>query len=292
MLSKILVPLDGSALAERALSLGMEIAEGIDAQLVLFRVIPYFTILVADPLLYEEMNRMGEDEAHAYLRHLRSDVVGDIPADIACEVGSAAEAILQYAQANEVGLIVMSSHGRSGLNRWVYGSVAERVLSKAPCPVLITNARQEAWQPEIKKLLVPLDGSALAEEALVPAAEMVQALDAQLHLLRVTPSEHSRFETASMADVFSDIELNEVEEAEAYLEEKAAAFDGVDVHLAATVSDGSVAETIVNYAEAHDIDLIVMSSHGRTGLQKWVYGSVAEKVLRSACCATLIVRNK
>ena len=291
MFQRILVPLDGSALAERALPLAVQLAEGSGGRVVLFRVVPYFTVLAADPLLYEEMNRLGEDEALAYLHQIRNDLADQLPIDTICEVGSAADSILQYAQDSAIDLIVMSSHGRSGLNRWVYGSVAERIMSQAPCPTLIINANQPAWQPGPEKVLVPLDGSELAEKALKPALELVESLGPELHLLRVTTSGHMRFETNSKAEVFDDIESTEVVQAQDYLQELADRLDIVNVQLAVDVAKDSVAESIIDYAAKEEISLIVMSSHGRTGLQRWVYGSVAEKVLRSACCATMIVRN-
>ncbi|MEJ2753192.1 MAG: universal stress protein [Chloroflexota bacterium] len=199
MFSRILVPLDGSALAESALSLAEQFIEGSEGRLILLRVVPYFTVLAADPLLYEEMNRLGEDEALAYLRSIRNDLPDPGKADIVCQVGSAADSILQYSIENDVDLIVMSSHGRSGINRWVYGSVAERIMSQAPCPTLIINARPSSQEGAPSKILVPLDGSGLAEQALHPALDLAQLLDAELYLLSVTTSGELRIETASEA---------------------------------------------------------------------------------------------
>jgi nucleotide-binding universal stress UspA family protein len=95
-----------------------------------------------------------------------------------------------------------------------------------------------------------------------------------------------------MKDVFDGIEDKEMQDAEAYLQ--AIYADSADEHVFIEVeaSQGSVAERIIEYAERNAIDMIVMSSHGRTGLRRWVYGSVAEKVLRSACCATMIIRER
>lgn len=290
MFSKILVPLDGSSLAEQALPLARQFAEDRGAHLVFLRVVPYFTVLAADPLLYEEMNRLGEDEATAYLRRVRNELADPQSADLVCEVGSAADSILQYAQNNDVDLILMSSHGRSGLNRWVYGSVAERIMSQAPCPTLIVKADHSTCHGIPEKMLVTLDGSELAEKAL-PAALELAALGSQLHFLRVTTSGHIRFETDSMAEVFTDIESSEVAQAQEYLQEQADKLGIADVVLAVEVTKSSIAEAIIEYAVREDIGLIVMSSHGRTGLQRWVYGSVAEKVLHTARCATMIVRN-
>ena len=94
-----------------------------------------------------------------------------------------------------------------------------------------------------------------------------------------------------MAEVFTDIESDEVAQAQAYLQEQAGKLDIPDAKLAVEVTKSSIAEAIIAYAAREDIGLIVMSSHGRTGLQRWVYGSVAEKVLHTSRCATMIVRN-
>jgi nucleotide-binding universal stress UspA family protein len=291
MFSKILVPLDGSAMAERALSLAERfVAEG-EGRLILLRVVPYFTVLAADPLLYEEMNRMGEDEALAYLRVIRNDLPDPGLADIVCQVGSAADSILQYSKENDVDLIVMSSHGRSGLNRWVYGSVAERIMSQAPCPTLIINSRLASQEPAPKRILVPLDGSELAEKAIQPALNLAQTLDAQLYLLSVTTSGEVRIETAARAEAFADIESGEAMKGQDYLQALSENLDYEGVQYDVKIASGTVAEAIIEYAAEHGMELIVMSSHGRTGLKRWVYGSVAEKVLRSACCATMIVRS-
>jgi nucleotide-binding universal stress UspA family protein len=291
MFSKILVPLDGSAMAERALTLAERFVTEGEGRLILLRVVPYFTVLAADPLLYEEMNRMGEDEALAYLRVIRNDLADPGVADIVCQVGSAADSILQYAQENDVDLIVMSSHGRSGLNRWVYGSVAERIMSQAPCPTLIINLRLDSQAAAPKKILVPLDGSELAEKAIQPALNLAQILDAQLYLLSVTTSGEVRIETAARAEAFADIESGEVMKGQDYLQALAGNLDYEHVQYDVRIASGTVAEAIIEYAAEHEMELIVMSSHGRTGLKRWVYGSVAEKVLRSACCATMIVRS-
>jgi nucleotide-binding universal stress UspA family protein len=292
MFSKILVPLDGSAMAESALSLAEQFVEEGKGRLILLRVVPYFTVLAADPLLYEEMNRLGEDEALAYLRVIRNGLPNPAKADLVCQIGSAADSILQYAKENDVDLIVMSSHGRSGLNRWVYGSVAERIMSQAPCPTLIINARHGAPEGAPGKILIPLDGSVLAEHALQPALDLAQLLDAELYLLSVTTSGELRIETDSKAEAFADIESGEVVQAKDYLQALAENLDYEKVNYAVEIASGTVAEAIMDYAAENGMDLIIMSSHGRTGLKRWVYGSVAEKLLRSACCATMIVRNQ
>lgn len=291
MFKHILVPLDGSPLGERALAPAATIAEAISARLTLMRVVPQFAILAADPMLYEEMNRLGEDESLSYLRSQVEKLDLPFPVDVVCEIGQPADSIIQFAEDHDIDLIVMSSHGRSGLNRWVYGSVAERVLQQGPCATAIINARAENQLPEKRKILVPLDGSLLAEMALEPGKLLAEALQAELHLLRVTTSAHQMLETSSMKDVFDDIEDKEDQEAQDYLRSKCADISDGHVFCEVTFTIGTVAETILDYAADKGVDMIIMSSHGRTGLQRWVYGSVAEKVLRSACCATMVIRS-
>ncbi len=291
MFQKILVPLDGSVLAEKALPLASAIARVHGSTLCLARIVPYFAVLAADPLLYDEVNRLSEEDALGYLHHVEQALPSDVPTEVVAEIGSAAEGVLDLSKKRRADLIVLCSHGRSGMSRLVFGSVAERILSQADVPTVIINARCEPWDESSKRILVPLDGSQLAEQALGPARALADALPAQLHLLNAVTSAHIRLETPSMAAVFADLEEREMDEAKAYLSEQAelTGLDGVmtAVELAA---DGA-AEAITSYASREKIDMIVMSSHGRSGISRWVYGSVAEKVLRSACCATLVVRH-
>ncbi len=139
-----------------------------------------------------------------------------------------------------------------------------------------------------KHILVPLDGSELAEEALLPALAIAQLMQASLTLIRVIPPflrEVDDQYTAAATDILQ-------EKAGAYLlavrERVTAVYPGVTIKLAA----GPVAETIIEYAAAQKIDLIVLSSHGRSGISRWVFGSVAERVVRGASCAVLIVHQK
>jgi nucleotide-binding universal stress UspA family protein len=237
------------------------------------------------------MNRLGEDEALSYLRTKADDLGLDSPVEVFCESGQPADGIILFMEDNAVDLVIMSSHGRSGLSRWVYGSVAERVLRQGPCATTIVNARASDDLPDPVNILIPLDGSELAEHALEAGKQLAIALGANLHLLRVISSAHQLLETSSMTEVFNEIEDKEMQEAAEYL-------DGVRWNLglgeekvAISTAKGSPAEEIFQYSADNGIDLIIMSSHGRTGLQRWVYGSVAEKVLRGACCATMIVRD-
>jgi len=305
----ILVPLDGSELAEKALVSAGQIAaamahaiapvEGTDSpvRLVLLRVVSPAALLAADPLLYDEMVKMSADEAQAYLNVAASALAGN-PAKIETitQVGSPADAIVQYAEDQGVDLIVMSSHGRTGSSRWVYGSVAEKVMHHAPCATAIIRAHVEVAMFQNRKILVPLDGSELAERALEPALALAGAVQSDVLLLRVVigrePLPESMTPTGDQAKAALEAATSrEMAEAEAYLQKIYTTHNNQHLFLDVQTTDGDIGDAIVSYADNQGVDLIVMSSHGRSGLGRWLHGSVAEKVLRGADCATLIIRR-
>ncbi|MCB9003858.1 MAG: universal stress protein [Ardenticatenaceae bacterium] len=288
---KILIPLDGSELAERALQPALSIAQATSATLVLLRVIPPLFLSV-DPIVYDQISQQSEDEALAYLRDLQSR---QIPPETAVHLvtisGPVAGTILQYAQEHACDLIIMSSHGRSGVSRWVYGSVAEKVLHGACCHVFIIRAQIESELFTHKRILVPLDGSELAEKALPPAVSLAHALGVEIVILGVIPPAHLTIETTTMKQQADYLESHESEDAQAYMQTIRASLSGQNLINQVETIKGPVAETIIDYANTHRIDLIVMSSHGRSGIGRWIFGSVTEKVLRGASVATFVIRG-
>lgn len=302
---KILVPLDGSELAEKALAPAIQIAEtmahraaGEDTvHLVLLRAISPMALLAADPYLYDEMIRMNADEAQAYLNTVVSSItVKDSVLETHTINGSPAEGIVQFAEENGIDLIVMSSHGRTGSSRWVYGSVAEKVMHHAPCATAIIRAHVDVTMFQNKKILVPLDGSELAEKALPPAMALAAAVSSKVLLLRIVTGRSPIPEGLTPVGVENDAlldaaALQERTEAEAYLQHVFSTHENQHLFFDVQTTEGDVADAIVTYADTHDVDLIVISSHGRSGIGRWLHGSVAEKVLRGANCATLIIRQ-
>jgi len=301
----ILVPLDGSELAEKSLLPAGQIATAMSrrddgdrpTRLILLRVVSPVAILAADPYLYDEMMRMNSDEAQAYL-NATAATLSTVTATIETKavIGSPAEAIVQFAEGNNVDLIVMSSHGRTGSRRWVYGSVAEKVMHHAPCATAIIRAHVEVAVFQNRKILVPLDGSELAERALVPALALASAVDSDVWLLRVVTS-WGPVPTSLTPDgiqlqrVLDDEREREHDEAEAYLQRVVSLHDNQRLFFDVRDAGSDVADEIITYADTQGVDLIVMSSHGRSGIGRWLHGSVAEKVLRGAGCATVIVRG-
>jgi nucleotide-binding universal stress UspA family protein len=143
---------------------------------------------------------------------------------------------------------------------------------------------------QFKKILVPLDGSKFSEGALEPALAIAQAMHAQLVLFRVAQPIPRTQALADMPDVYEDVVAAAYREAEDYLEGLKARLAYDQTMLEHRPAEGGVARQIVDYAHGNDVDLVVMSSHGRTGVDRWVHGSVAEKVLTGCHCATLVVR--
>lgn len=299
----ILVPLDGSELAEKALAPACRLAEAAGkradtpARLVLLRAVSPAALVAADPMLYDEMARMGIDEAQAYLNRVAASISAGTATIVTRAVpGSPADAIVQYAEENGIDLIIMSSHGRTGSRRWVYGSVAEKVLHHAPCATAIIRAHVAVDMFQNRQMLVTLDGSPLAERALEPALALARVVESDVLLLRVVPARETLPESMTpggeRAEAAMDaIAAQERADAESYLQRIYSAHDNRRLFFDVQTADGDVADTIISYADAHHVDLIVMSSHGRSGIGRWLHGSVAEKVLRGANCATLILRS-
>lgn len=307
----ILVPLDGSPLAERSIAPALRIARGMltpasqgadgaapPVRLTLMRAVSPTTMVAADPMLYEELVRMSEDEAHAYLRAVVEKLdEADVAVGAAVLDGSPAEAIVRYAEEHAVDLILISSHGRTGSSRWVYGSVAEKVLHHAPCAVGVIRSQVETDMFEKRTILVPLDGSKLAEQALEPALALARYVGCDVMLMRVLGAVEPVPEGMVMANQEYQSHLDaardrERADAESYLQRIYAANETQHLFFDVVPSTGDVADAITTYAATHHVDLIVISSHGRSGVSRWLYGSVAEKVLRGAHCATLVVRGQ
>jgi nucleotide-binding universal stress UspA family protein len=269
MLEPILVPLDGSDVAEQAL--------------------PYAEALAAPgcQLILLEVDQ-DEDELSALVRH------ADSCARLETATGDPAQQILQVARDLGVGLIVMTTHGRGALGRWAFGSVADTVTRTAPVPVLIVRPRQgEAPAvPVIQRVVVPLDGSALAERALPIAQALAQKLNIPVHLI-TTIDLTSLLPVEMLPTVAFDAGLYDETVAklragaEAWLTQAAEQLQRAGVTATWEVLSGSPF-LVINDAVAPG-DLLVMASHGRGGAKRWLLGSVAEKLIREAPVPVVIV---
>jgi nucleotide-binding universal stress UspA family protein len=293
-LQRILVPLDGSNRSEQALRPAVAVAQRCGAELLLLRAVAYHQMSVYDPMGYaiawpEEIATRMLTEAEDYLQDQQQRLVTrSLSVRTMVLTGDEAGVIVDTAAAEAVDLIVMAPHGRTGVGRWVFGSVTTRVLVEAACPVYITRSENPVTQ-----VLITLDGSELAEYALGPGLALARCLDARVTLLRVErtglldSTEAALLEAAELG-LGEHILENAYERAGTYLEQIARRQEDPLVEVA--VLTGSPAQTILDYAGSESVDLIVMATHGRTGLRRWLYGSVTEKVLHGCTCSMLIVR--
>ncbi|NKE37400.1 universal stress protein [Natronococcus sp. JC468] len=273
MFDRILVPVDGSDPATAALEHALEIAADHNATVTLLYVAdtnePSQTRVGTD--VVDVLEREG-DEIVSSARERAA--ARDVPATTDVVQGAPHDAIVDYAERKDIDLVAMGTHGRDGLERQVVGSVAERVLNAASMPVLTVRATDDPPTYPYESILVPVDGSDHATAALRLGAAVAERGGAGLSLLSVLDDQllgslTGDAERESRArDVLEDAESTANDE-------------GVD-DVTTAVESGSVPREITAYAEDSGNDLIVMGTHGRTGLDERFLGSISERVVRTA----------
>ena len=289
----ILVPLDGSALAERALAVAATLAERLQSDLHLVHV--HRERVVDEIPTYGVSGEAARAAADQYVRstadRLRLEQGGTVTGTVL--EGSAGGAIASHAQAVGADLIVMSSHGRTGASRFWLGSVADAVMRSATLPVLMVRGRDRTPPPLFERILVPLDGSELAEAVLPHAIAIAKLSEARVHLLQVEErTEDLRLSVWGLAAREADDLPARLANADRYLHHVVARFESDWWPATATVEARGahrVGEAIAAVAVEHETDLIAMSTHGR-GASRLLMGSVADKVVRGTECSVLLYR--
>jgi nucleotide-binding universal stress UspA family protein len=295
MYSKILVPLDGSKTAENVLPLARCFARSLQIPVELLGVVDIAELarrhVAADPA---SMIRTLADDATRRLGDYLEQVAKNFPiGKVQCTVrrGNAAEAIIESAAADKQTLIAMATHGRSGLDRWLLGSVAEKVLRGATNSTLVVRAKEgknPIWEmATLKRVIVPLDGSELAESVLPSVEELAKKLDLEVTLLGVygvPPGVSSAGEGEAFIGGLRAETL-------AYLEKKAAELKskGLD-KVSCVAKEGLAADEIISTARRTLDNLIAMCTHGRAGVTRWMLGSVTETVVRHSGDPVLVIR--
>jgi nucleotide-binding universal stress UspA family protein len=286
---KVIAALDGSELSEASL-----------------RYIPLLKALgTLDVTLlgvvetYREAEGLKGAEAHverernlleAYLERTATEFAGTLgaPARSLVRVGAPAEEIMAAARESDAGLLVLTTHGRSGLGRWAIGSVADKVLHHCDRNILVVGPQvaERASVPPVREVLVPLDGSGLAEQALPIALDWAKAFGARLHLVRVVTLPVMSAETMTMGPDLFDAMRDAAAGYLAELKERAGAQEAETA-----VPVGPIAEQLSAYEQEHAIDLVIMTSHGRGGLLRSVLGSVTDRMLHGPA-PVLVVRAR
>ncbi len=212
--------------------------------------------------------------------------------------GDPAAEIIDYSEKSDISLIVMVSHGRSGIMPWPMGSTAVRVTQHTTIPVLFIRASVSSLKTGREKMfnqiLVPLDGSNVGEAALPYVRQLTSKLKSGVTLLRVVaPGQHVH--TIGGLDYFNYPEQL-VErmrlEASAYLEKVRAQLTGTGTIVRCEIKSGNAAQEILKFSDENDVRLVAMSSHGHSGIQRWVLGSVSYKVLHNGKTPLLLVRAR
>jgi len=295
MFERILIPLDGSRLAERILVQVGKILRRKDSEVILVRAAP--SLPEIPTVQYAAMIRQEEEVAGEYLRGVAEQLrASGVNARTKILKGHPVDVIRQAVEVENATMIAMTTHGRTGLTRWTLGSVAEMVARNSQVPVLLlrsftqepsrttTEAREE--EAPFGRILVPTDGSERALGVWSFVEEFALLFEAEVVLLRVeAPGNHSPLDLVNSAcDILEkSAHPNACQLLSAKLAEK-----GIRVrHLVAT---GDPASEIVDRSVSESADLIAMTTQGRSGLSKWLLGSVAERVLRGARTPILLVR--
>jgi nucleotide-binding universal stress UspA family protein len=297
----VLVPLDGSRFAEQSLPIALAICRRYGARLTLLSVVQIEEaepVLSVQPLDQETMGQriaVGRTKRGDYLDRVAAELGNGIQVNQIVGIGSVPETINTLTSELNIDLIVMSTRGYSGLQLWFIGSTANKVVQLVTRPVLLNRptTADHVTEPEFKKLLVTLDGSETAEGVLPYARAMAHAFDSEILLLTVPEVPEGQV-FGAMGDVVDELRVAAEERAADYLETVVAALTEDGLNARALVTGSMPARTIIDVAAAEDVDLLMLATHGRGGLDRLLVGSVAERVVRRSDNPVFLVpvRNK
>jgi nucleotide-binding universal stress UspA family protein len=293
----IMVPVDGSAFSREAVFQGLRLARKNSAQLRLVRVASIPGGMGApERLSLENAARMSERDAmltqlYRLAAECRANSLVDVTATV--EDGPVADALRGHALRHEVDLIVMATHARRGMARVWLGSVADRLIRETGLPVLIVRPPSLATElidgSCYKRIIVPLDGSSLAERSLPPALAFAELEHAELTLLRIVPVAKN-IPAGELHATIGPARARDVEEAERYLAGMRVNLASRQVRIRSTVVVAEdVPGAITGFAQANDGDLIAIATHGRGGIARAVLGSVADRVMSEGVLSALVI---
>ena len=292
MYKRILVPLDGSEAAEIVFPYAEEIAARIGAEVTLTSVSEARASEASH--LYQaymeharEVFQRGLDRYHA----------GDIKVHREILMGSPAEELLRYSGQSRIDLIVMASHGASAKGPWVLGNIAAKVLRASTVPVLLVripaNEVTVKQGKVIRKILLPLDGSETGKSALQHAETLALVLDAEIILFQVMEPITGLAGFSSIPPAFmEETRIKRKTLAVEYLKDVGKPLADRGVKVSEGIAFGAPADEILEYARKNAVDLIAISTHGRSGIGRWVFGSVTDKVLHGGDTTILVVQAK
>ncbi|APV45380.1 Nucleotide-binding universal stress protein, UspA family [Dehalogenimonas formicexedens] len=281
MIKEVVIPLDGSAEAEITVPYGMALAQKLGAQL--------------DFVSVDETGAADTGNLYRnYLRHLDERLKAKYPGQRAWQTrlqnGKAAEEILRFIEEHVADLVILSAHGASGRGSALVGKVANKIMTGTNKPALLIKSPPPENRPLISKILVPLDGSGIGQAALDIVSQLAPAFNAEVVLTQVVEPVRYLPSVDGMGAYTLPIDDAEIEaDATTFLNRRAEALRQKGITVSTVVKTGSAAELIMNYARDNQVDLIAMSTHGLSGLTRWVFGSVTEKIVVYGTTPVLVV---
>jgi nucleotide-binding universal stress UspA family protein len=300
MLDPILVPLDGSLLAECVLPHVVALARAFEAKVVLLRVLGQTQAPDPDQSVDPLNWYIDKAEARLYLEKIGAQLQqAGVQTQTEAREGLAAEWITEFAQTNGTNLIVLSTHGRSGLNQWGISSVVQKIIMNAPTSLLIVRAHQpvvgDLGEQRYKQLLVPLDGSWRAEYVLPMITLLARYYDSQVHIVHVVKKPEMARQlppTQDDIDLSNRIVMRNQEEATRYLDQLQSRLplEGINVQTHLLISD-NVAAALHSFVEQESIDLVALSAHGYSGNRQWPYGSMVNNFISYSKVSLLIAQD-
>ncbi len=294
MFKRLLVPLDGSTLAESILPAAQFLAMKFHAALLLLHAIEKR----APQTIHGERHLSDVDEANAYLEQLgaRLNRAG-VPTEkhvSEMQAPDVARSIIHHVTELDAQLILLCSHGASGLHEVLVGSIAQQVIQQDTTPVFLVRPNQNAeW--ECRKILVPLDSAPVHEPALPIAAEFARACDASIQAITVVPTMNTLSGERAATGAFLPTTMNAVLElaergAREYVESIAKNLSAEGLNASGDIARGDAANEIVSAAEHSGAELIVLATHGRANIDAFWSGSVTPAVIARAPSPVLLVR--
>ena len=299
MFSKILVPLDGSKTAENVLPLARSFARALQIPVELLGVIDI--VEMAYKVARDRVSivtSLVNDATGRFTEYLEG-IAQNFPTGTArctIQTGSAAEAIINSAATDKRTLIALATHGRSGLDRWLLGSVAEKILRGGSNPTLVVRARADknpSWaMATLKRIIVPLDGSELSEGILPYVKDLAKQLDLEVTLIRLYSGLSAAGDGFYSPHQLDALTVRLREETVTYLESKTEEMKRQGFNkISFAAMEGLAADEILAMARETPDTMIAMCTHGRSGVQRWALGSVTETVVRHSDNPVLVVRG-
>jgi nucleotide-binding universal stress UspA family protein len=299
-IQRVLCPIDFSDVSRRALAHAVTLARWYKAKLTLLHVYHVAALAPMAPEIAPAL-LLGPELRDSLLNELRrfatSAGADAVPLELALGEGNAGVEIVKRAQEETSDLIVLGTHGRSGIERFVLGSVAERVLHRAGCPVLTVppHATNGAPAPVFKRILCGIDFSACSMHALEYALSLAQEAGACLtlaHVFEMDASTPDTWRTTFQPEAVREALLALEAERRARLAGTVPTNLGASCQVETVMACGPAARELLRLADAESADLIVLGVHGRNAADLFVFGSATNKVIREAHCPVLAVHSR